>query len=54
MTLSFANINSLWGSLIVEELIRHGVDCFVISRGRDRRRLQPRQRGIRAPERLSL
>jgi len=33
MTLSFANINSLWGSLIVEELIRHGVDCFVISPG---------------------
>jgi len=33
MTLSFANINSLWGSLIVEELVRQGVDRFFISPG---------------------
>ncbi|MDF5732085.1 MAG: 2-succinyl-5-enolpyruvyl-6-hydroxy-3-cyclohexene-1-carboxylic-acid synthase, partial [Rhizonema sp. PD38] len=33
MTLDVSNINSLWGSLIVEELIRNGVDYFVISPG---------------------
>ncbi len=33
MNLNSANINSLWGSLIVEELIRHGIDYFCISPG---------------------
>jgi 2-succinyl-5-enolpyruvyl-6-hydroxy-3-cyclohexene-1-carboxylate synthase len=33
MTLSLANINSLWGSIVVEELIRSGVDYFCISPG---------------------
>jgi len=33
MAIDVSNINSLWGSLIVEELIRNGVDYFVISVG---------------------
>ncbi len=33
MTISIANINSLWGSLIIEELIRQGVEYFCISPG---------------------
>ncbi|HSW39636.1 MAG TPA: 2-succinyl-5-enolpyruvyl-6-hydroxy-3-cyclohexene-1-carboxylic-acid synthase, partial [Acidobacteriota bacterium] len=33
MTISIANINSLWGSLIIEELIRHGIECFCVSPG---------------------
>ncbi len=33
MSISVANINSLWGSLIVEELIRCGVDYFCVSPG---------------------
>lgn len=33
MTMDFSNVNSLWGSLIVEELIRNGIDYFVISPG---------------------
>lgn len=33
MTMMTANINSLWGALLIEELIRNGVDYFVISPG---------------------
>ncbi|MFZ1684796.1 MAG: 2-succinyl-5-enolpyruvyl-6-hydroxy-3-cyclohexene-1-carboxylic-acid synthase [Candidatus Zixiibacteriota bacterium] len=33
MNLVTANINSLWGSLIVEELVRHGIDYFCLSPG---------------------
>lgn len=33
MKIDTSNINSLWGSLIVEELIRNGVDYFIISVG---------------------
>lgn len=33
MNISAANINSLWGSLLVEELIRNGVDYFCLSPG---------------------
>jgi 2-succinyl-5-enolpyruvyl-6-hydroxy-3-cyclohexene-1-carboxylate synthase len=33
MNLLIANINSLWGSLIVEELVRHGIDYFCLSPG---------------------
>jgi 2-succinyl-5-enolpyruvyl-6-hydroxy-3-cyclohexene-1-carboxylate synthase len=33
MKYSTANINSVWGSLLVEELIRHGIDRFFISPG---------------------
>ncbi|MBD2774092.1 2-succinyl-5-enolpyruvyl-6-hydroxy-3-cyclohexene-1-carboxylic-acid synthase [Iningainema sp. BLCCT55] len=33
MTIDTSNINNLWGSLIVEELIRNGVNYFVISVG---------------------
>lgn len=27
------NINALWGALIIEELVRQGVDCFVVAPG---------------------
>lgn len=33
MTISTANINSVWGSLLVEELIRHGVTYFCLAPG---------------------
>jgi len=33
MTIDFSNLNILWGSLLIEELIRNGVDYFVISPG---------------------
>lgn len=33
MKIDTSNINSLWGCLIIEELIRNGVDYFVISPG---------------------
>lgn len=33
MTVDRSNINSVWGSLIVEELIRNGIDYFCISPG---------------------
>ena len=33
MSISVANINSVWGSLIVEELIRCGIDYFCVSPG---------------------
>lgn len=33
MSISTANINSLWGSLIVEELVRNGADYFCVSPG---------------------
>ena len=33
MTLKAPNINSLWGALIIEELIRNGIDYFCISPG---------------------
>jgi 2-succinyl-5-enolpyruvyl-6-hydroxy-3-cyclohexene-1-carboxylate synthase len=33
MIIDTSNINSLWGSLIIEELVRNGVDYFVISVG---------------------
>jgi 2-succinyl-5-enolpyruvyl-6-hydroxy-3-cyclohexene-1-carboxylate synthase len=33
MTIDASNINSLWGTLIVEELIRNGIDYFIISIG---------------------
>ena len=31
--LDFANINTLWGSLLIEECIRHGIDYFCVSPG---------------------
>ena len=31
--LDFANINALWGSLLIEECIRHGIDYFCVSPG---------------------
>ena len=33
MTIDTNNINSLWGSLLVEECIRHGIDYFCVSPG---------------------
>jgi 2-succinyl-5-enolpyruvyl-6-hydroxy-3-cyclohexene-1-carboxylate synthase len=33
MSIARENINTLWGSLIVEELIRQGIDYFCISPG---------------------
>ncbi|MEO0985995.1 MAG: 2-succinyl-5-enolpyruvyl-6-hydroxy-3-cyclohexene-1-carboxylic-acid synthase [Cyanobacteria bacterium J06639_14] len=33
MTISTVNINSLWGSLLVEELVRNGVNYFIVSPG---------------------
>jgi 2-succinyl-5-enolpyruvyl-6-hydroxy-3-cyclohexene-1-carboxylate synthase len=33
MRSSFSHINDLWGALVVEELVRTGVTCFVISPG---------------------
>ncbi len=30
---TFANINALWANLLIEELIRNGVDCFCIAPG---------------------
>ncbi|MEO1351924.1 MAG: 2-succinyl-5-enolpyruvyl-6-hydroxy-3-cyclohexene-1-carboxylic-acid synthase [Cyanobacteria bacterium J06635_15] len=33
MTINTVNINSLWGALLVEELVRNGVDYFVVSLG---------------------
>jgi 2-succinyl-5-enolpyruvyl-6-hydroxy-3-cyclohexene-1-carboxylate synthase len=33
MTLDASNINALWGSLIIEELFRNGIDYFCISPG---------------------
>ena len=33
LMLDFSNLNSLWGSLIIEECIRNGCDYFVVSSG---------------------
>jgi 2-succinyl-5-enolpyruvyl-6-hydroxy-3-cyclohexene-1-carboxylate synthase len=33
MAIDASNINSVWGSLIIEELIRNGIDYFIISVG---------------------
>jgi 2-succinyl-5-enolpyruvyl-6-hydroxy-3-cyclohexene-1-carboxylate synthase len=33
MTIFFENLNTLWGSLVVEELVRHKVELFCISPG---------------------
>ena len=33
MRIESSNINSLWGTLIIEELIRNGIDYFVVSPG---------------------